>query len=131
MFTTGSFNPIHTAHLRNLLSAKKYLEQEHQPPWNVLAGYISPTHDSYVHKKLGDPAWIPSEDRCQLCEGAITHEGPEMSSWISVSRGESEWSAGFVDFGPVAENFRDFLNSTLVDQQNILKYPLCVVYICG
>ncbi len=87
--------------------------------------------DSYVRSKLGDRDWIPAKDRCQLCEGAIEYVGPEVSSWISVSRGESEWADGFVDFPLVAENFRDFLNSTLVEQENILKYPLRVVYVCG
>ncbi|CAF4174638.1 unnamed protein product, partial [Rotaria sordida] len=88
-------------------------------------------NDSYVHSKLGDPAWIPAEDRCRLCEKTIECEGPAVSSWIGVSRGESEWVHEFVDFGPVTKNLRDFLNSTLVDRNDILKYPLRVVYVCG
>ncbi|CAF3674771.1 unnamed protein product [Rotaria sp. Silwood1] len=87
--------------------------------------------DSYVHDKLGDIAWIPAKDRCQLCEQAIENEGAAVSSWISVSRGESEWANGFVDFGPVTENLRDFLNMKLVKQEKLLKYPLCIVYVCG
>ncbi|UJR18313.1 hypothetical protein I4U23_005215 [Adineta vaga] len=131
LLTTGSFNPVHPYHFQSLLRVKQYLENEHQPPWNVLAGYISPTHDSYVRQKLGDRAWIPANNRCRLCEGAIEYESEEISSWIRVSHGESEWSDGFVDFGPVTENFRDFLNSKLVGQGNIFKYPLRVVYVCG
>jgi nicotinic acid mononucleotide adenylyltransferase len=84
-----------------------------------------------VHAKLKDPAWTPAKDRCRLCEGAIKYEGSEVSSWIDVSRGESEWADGFVDFVPVTEDFRDFLNSTLVGQEKMLKYPLRVVYVCG
>ncbi|CAF2686977.1 unnamed protein product [Rotaria sp. Silwood2] len=103
----------------------------HKPPLNVLAGYISPTHNSYVHNKLGDTAWIPAKDRCQLCEEAIDIEGSAVSSWMSVSRGESEWANGFVDFGPVTENLRDFLTMKLVQQEKLLKYPLRVVYVCG
>ncbi|CAF1278896.1 unnamed protein product [Rotaria sordida] len=130
LLTTGSFNPIHPLHFQTLLRVKQYLEHEHQPPWNVLAGYISPTHDSYVHKKLGDPAWIPAKDRCRLAERAMEYEDSEASSWISISRGESE-ADGFVDFPDVTKNFRNFLNNTLVDQENILQYPLRVVYVCG
>ncbi|CAF4426630.1 unnamed protein product [Rotaria magnacalcarata] len=87
--------------------------------------------DSYVHSKLGDPAWIPAKDRCRLCEEAIQHEGPGLSSWIAVSRGECEWEDGFIDFDAVTENFRDFLNSTLVGAGTLFKYPLRVVYVCG
>ncbi|CAF1380574.1 unnamed protein product [Didymodactylos carnosus] len=133
---TGSFNPIHPLHLQNLQCVKDYLETEHQPAWNVLAGYISPTHDEYVHSKLRDPAWIPARDRCQLCEEAIddvtiNHQEQKLPSWVSVTRGESEWADGFVDFAPVTENFRDFLNDTLVEQEKVLKYRLSVIYVCG
>ncbi|UJR08753.1 hypothetical protein I4U23_013010 [Adineta vaga] len=131
LLTTGSFNPVHPLHFQNLIHVKEYLENEQKTQWNVLAGYISPTHDSYVHSKLGDPAWIPAKDRCKLCEATIEYEGTEVSSWISVSRGESKWDEGFVDFGPVAENLRDFLNNELVGQGNIFQHPLCVVYVCG
>ncbi|CAF1340849.1 unnamed protein product [Rotaria sp. Silwood1] len=123
--------PAHNAGARLIKAIRqmgfKFLEHAHQPPWAVLAGYLSPTHDSYVHSKLGDPAWIPAADRCRLCEKAIEYEGSAVSSWIGVSRGESEWVNGFVDFGPVTEYLRDFLNSTLVDQNKILKYPLRVI----
>ncbi|CAF1374088.1 unnamed protein product [Adineta ricciae] len=131
LITTGSFNPVHPFHFQNLLRVKEHLEREHQPPMNVLAGYISPTHDSYVHSKLDDSAWIPAKDRCRLCEEAIEYEGSKVSSWIAVSRGESEWYDGFVDFSPVTENLRDFLNTTLVGQNNLLRYPLRVIYVCG
>ncbi|CAF1505768.1 unnamed protein product, partial [Didymodactylos carnosus] len=131
LLTTGSFNPVHPSHFQNLRRVKEYLEHEHQTAWNVLAGYVSPTHDSYVRSKLGDSAWIPAKHRCQLCEQAIQSEDPELYSWVTVSRGESTWPDGFIDFGPITEDFRDFLNGTLVDQKNILKYPLRVVYVCG
>ncbi|UJR20567.1 hypothetical protein I4U23_023693 [Adineta vaga] len=131
LLTTGSLNPVHPLHLQNRLHVKQYLENEHQPPWNVIAGYVSPTHDKYVRSKLGDLHWIPAKDRCQLCKQVIEFETSEISSWVDVSRGESEWKEGFVDFDPVTKSFRDFLNITLVDQEKLLKYPLHVVYVCG
>lgn len=48
-----------------------------------------------------------------------------------MSRGENEWSGGFVDLVPVSEKMRDFLNETLVNEKKILKYPIHVVYVCG
>ncbi|CAF2767098.1 unnamed protein product, partial [Rotaria sp. Silwood2] len=140
LITTGSFNPIHRSHLQNLLRVKQYLENECQPPWNVLAGYLSPTHDSYVHSKLGDSAWIRAEDRCQLCEGAIEHD--KLSSWVTVSRGESMKSRKFdvvnlllkrsinLDFatsGPDADNLNitdqtALFMATLKDRVDITKF---------
>lgn len=87
--------------------------------------------DSYVKSKLGSLAWIPAKDRCKLCDEAIQYEGNEVSAWISVSRGESEWPKGFVEFGPVTEDLRDFLNQTLVNEKRLLKNPLRVIYVCG
>ncbi len=43
LLMTGSFNPVHPLHFNNFQRVREYLENEHQPPWNVLAGYISPT----------------------------------------------------------------------------------------
>ena len=87
--------------------------------------------DSYVHNKLGDSAWIPAKDRCALCEGALKYEDSQLSSWVTVSRGESEWAGGFVDFDEVTENLCTFLNDLLVSQRKVLKHPLRVLYVCG
>ncbi len=87
--------------------------------------------DSYVRRKLGDSAWIPAKDRCQLCENALQYENTELSSWISTSRGESEWPNGFVDFPEITEDIRNFLNTVLVKQTRLLQHPLRVVYVGG
>lgn len=87
--------------------------------------------DDHVSRKLGQSAWIPGDIRCQLCQDAINEEGVRISSWISVSRGESEFNDGFMNFDFITENLRDFLNSTFVGSDKLLKYPLTVVYVCG
>jgi len=45
-------------------SAKKYLEEEEG--FAVVAGYLSPSHDMYVARKLGSEDFIRSRDRCWL-----------------------------------------------------------------
>jgi len=42
LLTTGSLNPIHRSHIKNLELVKSYLKHS-KPQWNVLAGYLSPT----------------------------------------------------------------------------------------
>ncbi|CAF1391498.1 unnamed protein product [Adineta steineri] len=123
LLTTGSMNPIHRSHINNLELVKKYLEQS-SPQWNVLAGYLSPTHDTYVRGKL-DKATIPGRDRCDLCELAIEEHERQTKTlhWLSVSRAEAEYYGGFIDFGPTTKALRQYLNSILLVSQRSLKNP--------
>lgn len=43
LIITGSLNPIHKAHIKNLYRVRKYLENHNSRPLNVLAAYLSPT----------------------------------------------------------------------------------------
>ncbi|CAF1398196.1 unnamed protein product [Adineta steineri] len=131
LLTTGSLNPIHRSHINNLELVKNYLEQS-SPRWNVLAGYLSPTHDEYLRGKVGK-ATISGRDRCDLCELAIEeHERQtETSHWLSVSRAEAEYYGGFIDFGPTTKALRQYLNSILLVSQRSLKNPVYVIYVCG
>lgn len=88
--------------------------------------------DSYVKGKLGK-ATIPGHHRCDLCELAIEeHESTTKSEhWLSVSRAESEYYDGFIDFPEVTTTLSQFLNSVLFGAGKLLKYPLYVIYVCG
>lgn len=88
--------------------------------------------DSYVRGKLGK-ATVTGPDRCDLCELAIKdHEfETQTSHWLSVSRAESEYHNGFVDFGPTTQALCRYLNSTLLVSKKYLKYPIHVIYVCG
>ncbi|CAF4415586.1 unnamed protein product, partial [Rotaria socialis] len=131
LLTTGSLNPVHRSHIKNLELVKKHLERN-SPRWNVLVGYLSPTHDLYVRGKLGK-ATIPGCDRCDLCELAIREHERETtaSHWLSVSRAESEYHHGFVDCGPTTEALRQYINSALVGSDRLFRNPIYVVYVCG
>ena len=54
-------------------------------------------------RKLGQLSWISSDIRCQLCQNAINEEGIQVSSWMSVSRGESQFIDGFMNFDFITE----------------------------
>jgi hypothetical protein len=88
--------------------------------------------DAYVRNKLGKSA-MPASYRCELCELGInehndTKKGPH---WICVSRAESEYQGGFVDFSPVSIEFSRYLNSILSGPKKFFKHPLYVIYVCG
>lgn len=75
---SGSFNPIHTAHIRVLEVIKKHLEENYN--MTVSTAFIAPSSDDYVRSKLGKAA-IQLKDRIKLCELAIESSG---NTWISV-----------------------------------------------
>ena len=51
IISTGSYCPVHIGHLQNFDIAAKYLSEKHNI--DTLAGYISPSCDSYVSQKFG------------------------------------------------------------------------------
>nr|CAG8441150.1 6555_t:CDS:2 [Entrophospora candida] len=55
LITTGSMNPIHKEHVNIFELAKKEIETQ-DPSKGVVAGYISPTSDFYLKKKLKEEA---------------------------------------------------------------------------
>ncbi|CAF1404406.1 unnamed protein product [Rotaria sordida] len=74
LISTGAMNPIHRCHISNMIKTKQYLENIHD--YNVIAGYISPTHDEYVQEKLGN-YFIPSHHRINMCQKAIQEENQQ------------------------------------------------------
>lgn len=77
---SGSFNPIHTGHIKVLEMIKSYLEAE---GYEVLSGYIAPSSDNYVRGKLGLKA-IDLEDRVAMVELAIQSHFDKINSrsWL-------------------------------------------------
>jgi nicotinic acid mononucleotide adenylyltransferase len=72
---SGSFNPVHTQHVRALEVARAALERV---GWAVAGGFLAPTSDVYLTDKLNGQTsslvW-----RIKMC-GLATHE----SDWLSV-----------------------------------------------
>ncbi|CAF1376230.1 unnamed protein product [Rotaria sordida] len=83
LISTGEMNPIHRCHISNMIKTKQYLENIHD--YNVIAGYISPTHDEYVQEKLGN-YFIPSHHRINMCQKAIQEENQQ--DWLAVDKVE-------------------------------------------
>jgi len=118
LLATGAFSPIHVMHTHMLEAAKQHLEDNGNDKYEVVAGYVSPSHDEYVHRKLGDD-WIPIEHRFEMCELAL-----QYSSWISLSRVEGTRSRF------------SYIDSMLVYHDEFFKshYPnhkLQIMFVCG
>lgn len=72
---SGSFNPVHNQHLSILERSRTDLEDQ---GWVVVGGFLAPSSDDYVTKKLGLHA-MSLRDRVQLCKIATA-----ASDWIAV-----------------------------------------------
>ena len=86
LLLSGSFNPIHTQHVRALLVTRKYLERI---GWAVVGGFLAPSSDTQVQEKLGAEGLLLAQ-RIELCRLAV-----EGLDWVSVCvKGEfsSNWA---------------------------------------
>jgi cytidyltransferase-like protein len=77
LVATGSFSPVHRGHIEMMENAKKWLEEN---GYEVIKGFISPKHDSYVKTKSD---WIPIEDRVAMLN--LMTKG----SWIDIDTWEA------------------------------------------
>ncbi|CAF3231268.1 unnamed protein product [Rotaria socialis] len=120
LIKTGSMNPIHRSHVSNMVRTKKYLERACN--FNVIGGYLSPTHDEYVYGKLSNEL-ISGEHRIEMCRKAIEEAGQQH--WLSVDMAEC-MAPGFVHLVSVAHSLQQFINQHL----NLPK-PVRVIYVAG
>jgi len=74
LIKTGGINPIHRSHISNMIKTKEYLENVYN--FNVIGGYISPSHDHYVRGKL-EKEFIPSQHRIKTCQKAIEEDNQQ------------------------------------------------------
>jgi len=124
LIQTGSHSPIHLVHLRVFIRAREHIEKT-MPGTHVIAGYISPSHDTYVFKKLGREA-ILAHDRLAMVRLATS-----SSDWIDVDSWESSSPDDFVDFPGVALHLQDRLRSADWASLGIAKEQVEVWYLGG
>ena len=119
---TGSYNPIHRMHVEMFDAAADYLMKI---GWDVLAGFISPSADHYVGRKLGEEA-ILFEARCEMVKLAIQErekKNPHVLP-IRVHTWEGRQPV-FVDFPDVHDE---------ISKQIASEFPqanITVLYLCG
>jgi len=118
LLTTGSFCPIHKDHIEMMITVKNYLESNQSLNCQVVGGYISPTHDSYVASKMNSRGFpnIAAEHRLEMIKLLLSEYNED---WLQAS----EWEMNrdrFYDFPQVYSHFDIELRKK--------KYPidLCV-----
>lgn len=99
LLTTGGFDPIHEGHLYMMDFAKKVLEKN---GYNVVGGYLSPSHESYVSTK---PYYkINSYERLDLCQECV-----KDSKWLMIDPFESIYVKTYVNFTDIIQRLELYL----------------------
>lgn len=118
LLTTGALNPVHLGHVAMFDRARDCLESEHG--FDVVGGFLSPSHDAYLSGKSGDLAFFPASQRLAMCVAA-TKDHP----WLAVTSWESSASGSWPDFPEVTATLEDVLAERFPDAQ------IQVIYLCG
>ena len=99
LLTTGGFDPIHEGHLYMMDFAKKVLEKN---GYNVVGGYLSPSHESYVSTK---PYYkINSYERLNLCQECV-----KDSKWLMIDPWESIYVKTYINFTDIIQRLELYL----------------------
>lgn len=99
LLTTGGFDPIHEGHIYMMDFAKKILEKN---GYNVVGGYLSPSHESYVSTK---PYYkINPYERLDLCQETI-----KDSEWLSIDPWESIYVKTYINFTDIIQRLEIYL----------------------
>ena len=99
LLTTGGFDPIHDGHLYMMDFAKKTLEKN---GYNVVGGYLSPSHESYVSTK---PYYkINAFERLDLCQECV-----KDSDWLMIDPWESIYVKTYINFTDIIQRLELYL----------------------
>jgi nicotinic acid mononucleotide adenylyltransferase len=102
LLSTGSFAPIHDGHIEKLEVSKKHLENLGM---NVVAGYLSPSHDDYVLGKVQDERYNIFErinfihQKIDECE----------SDWLFLSPWEALWNGEPKNITTVMDYLKEYI----------------------
>ncbi len=99
LLSTGGFDPIHDGHIYMMEFAKEVLEKE---GYNVIGGYLSPSHESYVSTK---PYYkINAYERLDLCQEYV-----KDSKWLMIDPWESIYVKTYINFTDIIQRLEQYL----------------------
>ena len=118
---TGALNPVHNGHVASLVHARAALEEAGIA---VLAGVLSPSHETYVRPKMARTAggrYWSTHDRLECCRRATAG-----SDWMCVGAWEA---AGPHTFWPDFPVVCQALQAELVASEGLRDVR--VYFVCG
>jgi nicotinic acid mononucleotide adenylyltransferase len=125
LLATGSFNPVHRAHVSMAVWAKSQLEQL-RPNSTVCAAVFSASHDYYVSDKLGSEA-IHGKHRMEMMRRALEEDegiqaiGSDFAFVDPWETNQEDW----IDFPETTAMLQRRLNTVFGDGS------FTVYFLCG
>ena len=99
LLSTGGFDPIHDGHIYMMEFAKEVLEKR---GYNVIGGYLSPSHESYVSAK---PYYKRNTfERLEQCQESV-----KDSDWLMIDPWESVYVKTYINFTDVIQRLEKYL----------------------
>ncbi len=118
LLCTGAFSPLHNGHVGMLERAKKELESR---GYQVIGGYLSPSHDAYVSTKYAGDAHLLAAHRVYLAQIAVA----DSDSWV-IDPWEARYLPTDINFTDVAARLENYLNYYLKP-----SVPIRVCFVFG
>jgi len=118
LLSTGALNPVHLGHVAMFDRARDVLESEYG--FDIVGGFLSPSHDTYLSGKHADETFFPAVQRLAMC-AAATKDHP----FLAVASWESSVSGSWPDFPEVTATLERVLAERFPDEQ------IQVIYLCG
>lgn len=114
LLQTGSFNPIHSGHIENMILAKEILEKNN---CTVIGGYFSPDHDEYVSTKSGHNLNI--NERIKLINDEI-----KFIDWLAIDSFNGIFTKHAINYTFIIDRLQQYL-------QKYLNATIPIVYLAG
>ena len=103
LLSTGGFDPIHDGHIYMMEFAKEALERK---GYNVIGGYLSPSHETYVSTK---PYYkINAYERIDMCQECV-----KESKWLMIDPWESIYVKTYINFTDVIQRLELYLKKNV------------------
>lgn len=118
LLSTGAFSPIHEGHVKMMEIAREELVKR---GFEVIGGYISPSHDGYVSIKDGGEAKLDAALRLELCKLALY-----KNQWIMIDPWEALYADFALNYSDVIIRLENYLNVHIKADK-----PIDVVYVFG
>lgn len=116
LLSTGGFSPVHDGHISMMEQAYQVLQTK---GYNVIGGYLSPSHDNYVHTKYEQAKMLTIYQKIEkLREKVKNHE------WLMIDPWEGIFTKSSINFTDVISRLSQYLSKHLSINPKM-------AYVCG